>query len=342
MESQKSIFSQPINDQYFYCVSLSLGLSAPSDLWEGTGQEVASALRALGLPIGPVVTMERRNGDGAREALRAVREADNVKGQRSFECKKWNVRMESSSLQVKTAIKYGFSHQYELIDYKLLIIMWISLAAVRLNLIHVKTERAPLCIVKKTPSSTASSSSSKTGLQFWFGFCGVWVFYSVSQCFTSVTQCYTVFYSILQCDSVLKCFTVWHSVFRVIQRSPVSQCSTMFINHLHCFTVCHVVVFRCPAVLLSLACTVPVEFCCLIFWFREYCLNNVWLCVYIAVIIMCMSSILIGGEDQRELLLAALDMGMVSDGYVFIPYDALLYAMPYQVTEQFISNHIDQ
>uniref|UniRef100_A0A8P4GJU9 Guanylate cyclase n=1 Tax=Dicentrarchus labrax TaxID=13489 RepID=A0A8P4GJU9_DICLA len=52
----------------------------------------------------------------------------------------------------------------------------------------------------------------------------------------------------------------------------------------------------------------------------------------VKVVIMCMSSVLIGGEDQRELLLAALDMGMVSDGYVFIPYDALLYAMPYQVT----------
>ncbi|XP_034412960.1 retinal guanylyl cyclase 2-like, partial [Cyclopterus lumpus] len=50
----------------------------------------------------------------------------------------------------------------------------------------------------------------------------------------------------------------------------------------------------------------------------------------VKVVIMCMSSVLIGGEDQRELLLAALDMGMVSDGYVFIPYDALLYAMPYQ------------
>ncbi|NP_001131127.1 membrane guanylyl cyclase precursor [Oryzias latipes] len=48
------------------------------------------------------------------------------------------------------------------------------------------------------------------------------------------------------------------------------------------------------------------------------------------VIIMCMSSVLIGGEHQRELLLTALDMGMISDGYVFIPYDALLYAMPYQ------------
>uniref|UniRef100_A0A671UMG1 Guanylate cyclase n=1 Tax=Sparus aurata TaxID=8175 RepID=A0A671UMG1_SPAAU len=52
----------------------------------------------------------------------------------------------------------------------------------------------------------------------------------------------------------------------------------------------------------------------------------------VKVVIMCMSSVLIGGEDQRDLLLAALDMGMVSDGYVFIPYDALLYAMPYQDT----------
>lgn len=47
---------------------------------------------------------------------------------------------------------------------------------------------------------------------------------------------------------------------------------------------------------------------------------------------MCMSSLLIGGKAQRELLLDALEMGMISDGYVFIPYDALLYAMPYQVT----------
>ncbi|KAG7232656.1 hypothetical protein INR49_008236 [Caranx melampygus] len=52
----------------------------------------------------------------------------------------------------------------------------------------------------------------------------------------------------------------------------------------------------------------------------------------VKVVILCMSSVLIGGEDQRDLLLAALDMGMVSDGYVFIPYDALLYAMPYQDT----------
>ncbi|XP_057710069.1 retinal guanylyl cyclase 2-like [Corythoichthys intestinalis] len=52
----------------------------------------------------------------------------------------------------------------------------------------------------------------------------------------------------------------------------------------------------------------------------------------VKVVILCMSSVLIGGTDQRKLLLAALDMGMVSEGYVFIPYDALLYALPYQDT----------
>lgn len=62
--------------------------------------------------------------------------------------------------------------------------------------------------------------------------------------------------------------------------------------------------------------------------------------VLIPVVIMCMSSVLIGGEDQRELLLTALDMGMVADGYVFIPYDALLYAMPYQVTHHCIFIHL--
>uniref|UniRef100_A0A8C6T8Y5 Guanylate cyclase n=1 Tax=Neogobius melanostomus TaxID=47308 RepID=A0A8C6T8Y5_9GOBI len=51
---------------------------------------------------------------------------------------------------------------------------------------------------------------------------------------------------------------------------------------------------------------------------------------HVSVVILCMSSLLIGGEHQKELLLAALDMGMISDGYVFIPYDALLYALPFQ------------
>ncbi|KAK2863633.1 hypothetical protein Q5P01_003166 [Channa striata] len=54
-------------------------ISAPTDLWESTGQEVASALRALGLLIHPVVTMETKKNGGALEALRVVRNADKVK-----------------------------------------------------------------------------------------------------------------------------------------------------------------------------------------------------------------------------------------------------------------------
>lgn len=42
---------------------------------------MAAALRTLGLPVGLVVTMETQSKDGPREALRAIREADKVKGQ---------------------------------------------------------------------------------------------------------------------------------------------------------------------------------------------------------------------------------------------------------------------
>ena len=65
----------------YVCFSSSSSSSAPSNLWESTGQEVASALRAMGLPIGPVVTMETRNKVGAREALKLIKETDKVKGQ---------------------------------------------------------------------------------------------------------------------------------------------------------------------------------------------------------------------------------------------------------------------
>lgn len=43
-----------------------------------------------------------------------------------------------------------------------------------------------------------------------------------------------------------------------------------------------------------------------------------------------MHSVLIGGEAQRDLLNTALDMRMADGGYVFIPYDTLLYALPYK------------
>lgn len=42
---------------------------------------MASALRALGLPIGPVVTMKTRKKGGPQEALQVIREAEKVKGQ---------------------------------------------------------------------------------------------------------------------------------------------------------------------------------------------------------------------------------------------------------------------
>ena len=49
-----------------------------------------------------------------------------------------------------------------------------------------------------------------------------------------------------------------------------------------------------------------------------------------AVIIMCMPSVLIGGQAQYQLLTTALTMRMIDRGYVFIPYDTLLYSLPYK------------
>ncbi|KAM7397852.1 hypothetical protein PAMA_005942 [Pampus argenteus] len=53
-------------------------ISEETDVWEATGQELASSLRALGLPVNPVVTMEG-DKDGPRRALTKVREADRVR-----------------------------------------------------------------------------------------------------------------------------------------------------------------------------------------------------------------------------------------------------------------------
>uniref|UniRef100_A0A668VZU5 Guanylate cyclase n=1 Tax=Oreochromis aureus TaxID=47969 RepID=A0A668VZU5_OREAU len=47
------------------------------------------------------------------------------------------------------------------------------------------------------------------------------------------------------------------------------------------------------------------------------------------VVIMCMPSVLIGGHAQYQLLTTALAMRMIDRGYVFIPYDTLLYSLPY-------------
>uniref|UniRef100_A0A3Q3JDG6 Guanylate cyclase n=1 Tax=Monopterus albus TaxID=43700 RepID=A0A3Q3JDG6_MONAL len=49
----------------------------------------------------------------------------------------------------------------------------------------------------------------------------------------------------------------------------------------------------------------------------------------IRVIIMCMHSVLLGGQQQANFLLKAQEMGLTSGKYVFFPYDTLLYSMPY-------------
>ncbi|KAF3693005.1 Retinal guanylyl cyclase 2 [Channa argus] len=49
----------------------------------------------------------------------------------------------------------------------------------------------------------------------------------------------------------------------------------------------------------------------------------------IRAIIMCMHSVLLGGEQQANFLLKAQKMGLTSGKYVFVPYDTLLYSMPY-------------
>lgn len=54
-------------------------ISEETDVWEATGQELASSLRVLGLPVNPVVTMET-DKEGPRRALTKVRETDRVKG----------------------------------------------------------------------------------------------------------------------------------------------------------------------------------------------------------------------------------------------------------------------
>uniref|UniRef100_A0A8C8JMI4 Guanylate cyclase n=1 Tax=Oncorhynchus tshawytscha TaxID=74940 RepID=A0A8C8JMI4_ONCTS len=56
----------------------------------------------------------------------------------------------------------------------------------------------------------------------------------------------------------------------------------------------------------------------------------------IKVIIMCMHSALIGGEQQTAFLLKAHEMGLTKGRYVFVPYDTLLYSLPYANTSYFL------
>ncbi|KAK1167356.1 retinal guanylyl cyclase 2 [Acipenser oxyrinchus oxyrinchus] len=48
------------------------------------------------------------------------------------------------------------------------------------------------------------------------------------------------------------------------------------------------------------------------------------------MVIMCMHSVLIGGQAQGRLLEAAHDLQMTDGSLVFVPYDTLLYSLPYE------------
>uniref|UniRef100_A0A8B9QEY2 guanylate cyclase n=1 Tax=Apteryx owenii TaxID=8824 RepID=A0A8B9QEY2_APTOW len=50
----------------------------------------------------------------------------------------------------------------------------------------------------------------------------------------------------------------------------------------------------------------------------------------VSVVLLCMHSLLIGGEEQAALLTKAQEMGLTDGRYVLIPYDTLLYSLTYQ------------
>ncbi|XP_061828717.2 retinal guanylyl cyclase 2 isoform X1 [Nerophis lumbriciformis] len=52
----------------------------------------------------------------------------------------------------------------------------------------------------------------------------------------------------------------------------------------------------------------------------------------IRVVVMCMHSVLLGGEAQATFLLKAQQMGLTSGKYVFMPYDTLHYSLPYSAS----------
>lgn len=58
-------------------------------------------------------------------------------------------------------------------------------------------------------------------------------------------------------------------------------------------------------------------------------------CFFPTVVIMCMPSVLIGGQSQYNLLTTALAMRMIDRGYIFIPYDTLLYSLPYKNAQHY-------
>uniref|UniRef100_A0A8C5NRA7 guanylate cyclase n=1 Tax=Junco hyemalis TaxID=40217 RepID=A0A8C5NRA7_JUNHY len=59
-------------------------------------------------------------------------------------------------------------------------------------------------------------------------------------------------------------------------------------------------------------------------------ITNTLHCPCVPVILLCMHSVLIGGQEQAALLTKALEMGLADGRYIFVPYDTLLYSLPYQ------------
>lgn len=57
-------------------------VTAPQDLWVEAGRSLSTALRARGLPVALVTSMEPSDLSGAREALRRVQDGPRVRGRR--------------------------------------------------------------------------------------------------------------------------------------------------------------------------------------------------------------------------------------------------------------------
>ncbi|MGH0164882.1 UNVERIFIED_CONTAM: hypothetical protein FKN15_047133 [Acipenser sinensis] len=57
---------------------------------------------------------------------------------------------------------------------------------------------------------------------------------------------------------------------------------------------------------------------------------------------MCMHSVLIGGEEQAAFLVKANEMGLTDGRYVFLPYDTLLYSLPYKSNSFFMLGNNSQ
>ncbi|NXH80821.1 GUC2F cyclase, partial [Edolisoma coerulescens] len=62
----------------------------------------------------------------------------------------------------------------------------------------------------------------------------------------------------------------------------------------------------------------------------ERALRRVQMADGVRVVVMCMHSVLLGGQEQKVLLEKAEDLGMTDGTFVFIPYDALTFPLPYR------------